>query len=114
MTITHRSAKNKGNRLQNYVRDLLRTTFQQLEDEDITTPFGTENGTDIKLSPAATKLIPYSFEMKNQEKISIWNCLNQAETNTKKGTDPVLVFKRNRSKTYAVIDFDLFLKLINK
>lgn len=114
MTITHRAAKAKGNRLQNYIREKLLSIFTKLEPDDITCPFGTENGVDVKLSPAATKLIPYSFECKNQEKISIWACLNQAETNTKVGTDPVLVFKRNRSKTYAVIDLDLFLKLISK
>ena len=40
-----------------------------------------ESGEDIKLSPAARKLIPYSFECKNQEKLNIWEALSQAEEN---------------------------------
>ena len=70
-----------------------------------------ESGEDIKLSPAARKAIPYSFECKNQERLSIWNSLQQAEDNCK-GFDPILIFKRNRTKTYACMEFDLFLKLI--
>jgi hypothetical protein len=72
-----------------------------------------ESGEDIKLSPAARKLIPYSFECKNQEKLSIWSPLEQAESNAGKHI-PLLVFKRNRSKTYAVLEFDKLLELLNE
>jgi hypothetical protein len=72
-----------------------------------------ESGEDIKLSPAARKLIPYSFECKNQEKLSIWSSLEQAESNAGKHI-PLLVFKRNRSKTYAVLEFDKLLELLNE
>lgn len=114
MAITHRSAKAKGNRLQNFVRDTLMKVFNTLEDGDIKCAFGSETGTDLKLSPAARKLIPYSIECKNVEKISIWSCLDQAEHNKAANTESVLIFKRNRSKTYAVIEYDHFLKLISK
>ena len=70
-----------------------------------------ESGEDIKLSPAAQRLIKCSFECKNQERLQIWKSLEQAEENCN-DRDPVLVFKRNHSKTYAVINFDFFLKLI--
>lgn len=70
-----------------------------------------ESGEDIKLSPAAQKLIKCSFECKNQEKLQIWKSLEQAEENCN-DREPVLVFKRNHSKTYAVINFHYFLKLI--
>ena len=72
-----------------------------------------ESGEDIKLSPAARKLIPYSFECKNQEKLNIWDSLNQAEENSG-DYDPVLIFKRNRSKTYAVVNVEKFIELINE
>ena len=72
-----------------------------------------ESGEDIKLSPAARKLIPYSFECKNQEKLNIWDSLSQAEENAG-NYDPVLIFKRNRSKTYAVINIEKFIELINE
>ena len=108
-----RSAKNKGKRLQNSVRDLLLETFNQLEPDDIRSAIMGESGEDIKLSPAARKLIPYSIECKNQEAINIWSSLEQAEENSG-DYDPVLIFKRNRSKTYAVINIDKFIELIDE
>jgi|TARA_B100000959_G_C14715534_1_gene514708 hypothetical protein len=108
-----RSGKAKGRRLQNKVRDVLLEHFsEELEPDDIRTAIMGETGEDIKLSPAARKLIPYSFECKNQEKLNIWSSLEQAEENSG-DYPPVLIFKRNRSKTYVVIEIDEFLKLIH-
>ena len=103
----------KGKRLQNKVKELLLESFNQLEEDDIRSAIMGETGEDIKLSPAARKLIPYSFECKNQEKLNIWDSLNQAEENSGVYT-PVLIFKRNRSKTYAVLNIDKFIELINE
>ena len=109
-----RSAKNKGKRLQNSVRDILLETFKdQLEPDDIKSTTMGESGEDIQLSPAARKLIPYAFECKNVEKLNIWSALEQAEANSEKGK-PVLVFKRNRSKIYAVLELKDFVNLIKK
>ena len=107
------SKKGKGRRLQNYVVEKLLFLFPKLEQDDIKGAVMGESGEDIKLSPAARKIIPYSFECKNQERLNIWSSLNQAEDNCK-GFDPVLIFKRNRTKTYACVDFDLFLNLIKE
>ena len=107
-----RSAKNKGKRLQNSVRDILLEIFKEdLELDDIKSAVMGDSGEDIQLSPAARKLIPYSIECKNQEKLNIWSSLEQADDNSKESI-PVLIFKRNRSKTYAVIEFKEFVKLI--
>ena len=107
-----RSAKNKGKRLQNTVRDILLETFKEdLEPDDVKSAIMGDSGEDIQLSPAARKLIPYSIECKNQEKLNIWSSLEQAEGNSKEST-PVLIFKRNRSKTYAVIEFEEIVELI--
>ena len=107
-----RSAKNNGKRLQNKVRDILLETFDTLEPDDIRSAVMGDSGEDIQLSPAARKLIPYSIECKNQEKLNIWSSLEQAEDNSKDST-PVLIFKRNRSKTYAVLEIEEFIKLIS-
>ena len=107
------SKKGKGRRLQNFVRDRLLDSFPILEPDEVKTAIMGESGEDIKLSPAAKREIPYSFECKNQERLSIWESLKQAETNCNYRT-PVLIFKRNHSKTYAVIDIDKFMKLIGK
>ena len=107
-----RSAKNKGKHLQNKVRDLILEKFNsKLEPDDVKVAIMGESGEDIKLSPAARKLIPYSFECKNQEKLSIWSSLEQAAENSG-DYPPVLIFKRNRSKTYVVVELEEFLKLI--
>ena len=74
------SRKAKGRRLQNKIRDLLIEHFSdELEVDDIRCAIMGESGEDLKLSPAARKLIPYSFECKNQEKLNIWDSLEQAE-----------------------------------
>ena len=70
------SRKAKGRRLQNKIRDLLIEHFSdELEDDDIRCAIMGESGEDLKLSPAARKLIPYSIECKNQEKLNIWDSL---------------------------------------
>ena len=107
-----RSAKAKGRRLQNKIRDLLLEEFKELEPDDIRTAIMGETGEDIKLSPAARRKIPYSFECKNQEKLNIWESLKQAGENSG-AYPPILIFKRNRSKTYVTLDLEEFLKLIN-
>ena len=71
------------------------------------------SGEDVVLSPAAKKVIPYSFECKNQERLNLWKSLEQAESNCE-DRQPVLIFKRNRSKIYAAIDFDHFIEIIDK
>ena len=108
-----RSAKSKGRRLQNQVKELLLEAFTELEPDDIRTAIMGETCEDIKLSPAARREIPFSFECKNQEKINIWESLNQAEENSG-DYPPVLIFKRNRSKTYAVLEIDDFIDIINE
>ena len=107
------SGKAKGRRLQNKIRDLLLEHFSdKLEPDDIRTAIMGETGEDIKLSPAARRLIPYSFECKNQEKLNIWSSLEQAEENSG-DYSPILIFKRNRSKTYVTIELEEFMKLID-
>ena len=109
-----RSAKNKGKRLQNKVRDLILEKFNsKLEPDDVRSITMGESGEDILLSPAARRLFPFSVECKSQEKLSIWSSLEQAEDNSGNHI-PLLIFKRNRSKTYAVLEFDELLKLLNE
>ena len=108
-----RSAKNKGKRLQNIIRDLILEKFDILEPDDVRSITMGDSGEDILLSPAARKLFPFSVECKNQEKLNIWGALEQAEDNSGNHT-PLVIFKRNRSKTYAVLEFDRLLELLNE
>jgi len=96
------------------VRDRLRSVFMEtLETNDIESQVMGMSGEDIVLSPAAKRVIRYSFECKNQERLNLWSSLEQAESNCE-DRNPVLVFKRNRSKTYIAIEFDHFIELIDE
>jgi len=113
--ISPRAGKAKGRRLQNKVKDLLLEAFKdELEEDDVRGAIMGESGMDIKFSPLAKKLIPYAIECKNQEALSIWSSLEQAEENCPDDMTPTLIFKRNHSKTYAVIELDKFIKLISE
>ena len=107
-----KSAKAKGRKLQNFVVKELRKAYPELEDDDIKAQIMGVSGEDIVLSPLAKRLINLSFECKNQERLNLWDSLSQAETNAENRT-PVLVFKRNRSKTYATIPFDFLIELLS-
>ena len=114
MGVNVKTSKAKGRRLQNYVRDTLRSMFSsRLEDDDIKSQTMGMTGEDIVLSPAAKKLIPYSFECKNKERLDLWASLEQAASNCEDRT-PVLVFKRNRTKTYVAFEYTKFLELIDE
>jgi len=111
------SGKAKGRRLQDHVVEKLLEQYYEVHDEpnqkdNIKPAIMGESGVDIKLSPHAKQLIPFDIECKNQESINIWKSLEQAETNTGKDRIPLLVFKRNRSKVYAVLEFEKLLELI--
>ena len=108
-----RSAKNKGKRLQNNVRDLILEKFNKLEQDDVRSITMGDSGEDILLSPAARKLFPFSVECKNQEKLNIWSSLEQAETNSGNHI-PIVIFKRNRSKTFVALEFEKLLELLNE
>ena len=110
-----RSAKNKGKRLQNKVRDLLVEKFEKLlEPGDFKSTTMGESGIDIQLSPAARKHFPWGIECKNQEALSIWKCLKQAEdAGLDEDLKPLLIFKRNKSKIYACLQLEDFLDLLD-
>ena len=114
--MTARSSKAKGRRLQNFVRDKLQEVvikdwkkLPRLEEDDIKSQTMGMTGEDIVMSPAAKRLIPYSFECKNVEKLNVWSALEQAESNCEDRM-PILVIKRNRSKVYAVVEFEKLME----
>ena len=109
-----RHAKTKGRKLQNYVRDRLRDAFPQLEEDDIKSQTMGMTGEDIVLSPAARKLIPYSFECKNVERLQFWAAVEQSESNCKKGITPAVIVKKNRKNPYVAIPLNCFMEIIGE
>jgi len=109
-SIKRTSAKAKGRLLQKVVAELIRKRFN-LEDRDVCSTPASVTGEDILLSEKAKKLFPYSVEVKNQERLSIWSAIEQANSNSN-GREPIVVFKRNRSGIYVCLEFDKFLDMI--
>lgn len=107
------SAKAKGRRLQTEVMGLILQAFPELEPDDVRTAIMGESGEDIKLSPAARRCFPFAVECKYQERLPIWKALEQCESNAGPNT-PLLIFRRNRSKTYAVLQLDDLLNLLRR
>tara|TARA_R110002020_G_scaffold152143_2_gene329761 strand:- start:2418 stop:2765 length:348 start_codon:yes stop_codon:yes gene_type:complete len=110
--LSARSAKAKGRRLQNFVRDMIRDAFPKLEADDIKSQTMGMTGQDIVLSPIAKKSIPYAIECKNVEKIRIWSAIDQAKKNIENNETPTIVFKRNGVEPWVAIPFDHWLDLI--
>jgi hypothetical protein len=105
------SAKAKGRRLQQYLRDMILARFDFLEPDDVRNTSMGASGEDILLSPAARKVFPFAPECKNQERLNVWDALAQAEANAGDHM-PLLVFKRNRSQTYAAMPLDALMNLL--
>jgi hypothetical protein len=110
ITMKARSAKNKGKRLQNILRDKLISLYPSLKD-DIGSQIMGMQGEDIVLTPHARTLIPYSFECKNVEKLNVWKSFEQCKSNAGDLT-PVLVIKKNRQTPKVVMELDEWLEII--
>ena len=108
--ISTSARKAKGRRLQNKVRELLIEKFD-IHPDDIKTADMGESGEDIKMAHGARQKFPFSVECKNQEKLNIWSSLEQAEENCG-DYKPLLIFKRNRSKTYVTLSLEDFLDIL--
>lgn len=104
------SCKNKGRILQKYVVSKILEYFPFLTDRDVTNTSMGCSGVDVKLSETAHEVFPYAIECKAQESLNIWSAIKQAEENSK-GDTPIVVFKRNRSKTYVCLEFTQFMSL---
>lgn len=106
-----RSCKNKGKKLQNWVRDaLLSDTTLQLGDIRSTT-MG-DRGEDVQLSPEARKVYPFQFECKSKASYSVYKDFEQASSHGKH--TPVLIIKQNQSRPLACVDAEWFINYIKE
>jgi len=107
------SAKAKGRRFQQWVRDALLEAAIWLEQDDVRSTSMGASGEDILLSPAARKIYPLSIECKNVEKINIWKSLEQAEAHAGVyNATPALFFKRNRSEAYVAVPAKFLINVL--
>ena len=104
--------KQKGRLMQQQLMRLLLAKFPQLEPDDITSRSMGAGGEDLLLSPAARKLIPYSFECKSIARFAGHTYMEQAQANTPAGIKPVAVVKANHKKPVVIIYLDDFMELL--
>lgn len=114
MAIKPSSAKAKGRKHQQWVRDQLLERFPSLEPDDIRSTSMGAGGEDLQFSPAARKIIPISVECKAYKSFAIYSIIDQAKSNAKAGVEPVAVIKADRRAPLAVVDAEFFFDLLKR
>ena len=107
------SAKAKGRRAVQELQTLVLRWFPDLTQRDVrVTPSGS-TGEDLQLSEVAAKAFPYAVEVKNVERLNIWQSLLQTSRHAAKlGLEPLLAFRRNRSELWVAVRADHFFQLV--
>ena len=110
--MTPQSAKAKGRKLQQIVRDALLKTFPSLEKDDVRSTAMGQGGEDVQLSPAARKLFPYQIECKNKARAQVQTWYDQAASHG--NHQPILVVKQDNHEPLAIVTLTHFLELLQK
>jgi hypothetical protein len=111
------SAKAKGRKLQQEVRDALRVvgTAYGLVDGDIESRGMGQNGVDVILSPAAQRVFPLSIECKQVEKLNVVGVFYEHFEKYKDSADlKLLIHGRNRTEPMVTMKFTDFINLYVK
>lgn len=103
------SAKAKGRRLQQWVRDKLIESLD-IHPEDIESRSMGAGGEDLIMARAARAKFPHSIECKNVEKLNVWQAYEQASENSG-DYEPIVVMKKNGKKPLIVVDAEYYFKL---
>jgi len=103
------SAKAKGRRLQQWVRDKL-IEMLEVHPEDIESRSMGAGGEDLIMARAARQKFPHSIECKNVEKLNIWEAYEQASANCGE-YEPIVVMKKNGKKPLVVVDAEYYISL---
>ena len=104
-----RSAKDKGRRLQKWVREML-IEILDVHPEDIESRSMGAGGEDLIMARAAREKFPHSIECKNVERLNVWDAYEQAVANAG-DYEPIVVMKKNKKKPLVVVDAEYFIKL---
>ena len=106
------SAKAKGRRLQQWMRDKL-IEMLDVHPEDIESRSMGAGGEDLIMARAARKKFPMSIECKNVEKLNIWDAYEQASANCG-DYQPIVVMKKNGKKPLVVVDAEYYIYLFGE
>src|SRR3954467_3259894 len=109
------SAKAKGRRLQQYVRDSLRQIGKAfgLVDGDCESRGMGQNGCDLILSPAALKHFPFDIECKNCERLNVpTTFLKHYKRYQDRPTLKLLLHCRNKTEPLVTMRWEDFIELL--
>jgi hypothetical protein len=105
------SAKQKGRKLQQFVRDqILKDAPTWIKEDDVRSTGMGQQGADVQLSTAGREYFPFAVECKSRAKQAIYKDYEQAQAHGK-GTllEPLVILKQNNSKPLAVVDAEFFI-----
>jgi hypothetical protein len=108
------SAKSKGKRLQNYIRDRILARFPWLGEGDVESCSMGSGGVDIPLSPLGRRTFPISVEAKKTKKTPSRAELDQARANAYGSTTPAVVWCPHGSgmkKSMIIFDLEDFFDM---
>ena len=106
------SAKQKGRKFQQWVRDLLIESLD-IHPEDIESRSMGAAGEYIMMARTARAFFPLSIECKCQQSVNIWKSYEQAKENSG-DYEPIVFLKRNNTKPLVLVDAEYFVKLYKK
>ena len=104
------SAKAKGRKLQQHMRDAILAKYPELELDDVKSTSMGAGGEDVQLSPAARKLFPYTVEAKSRAAFAGYAIMAQAEQH--EDHTPLCVVKANGKKPMVMLYLDDFMELL--
>jgi len=118
----HSSRKAIGRNLQQWICKKIAefTGLSYGKDEDIVSREGGQTGCDVRLSPQARKLFPYSIECKSGQSWDIPGAIKQAKTNLYPDTNWLVCLDRPHAKPESrvepiiVISGELFFKILHR
>jgi hypothetical protein len=107
------SAKAKGRGLQQEVRDAILDRFKELEPGDVVSTSMGAGGEDVKLSPAARKLLPIQIECKRiKSAIGIYKWYGQAKAHG--SHEPVVFLRADRQIPLVILSAATYLDLLKQ
>jgi hypothetical protein len=110
--LTPQSAKSKGRRLQQWVRDTILAMFPKLEADDVRSTSMGATGEDVQLSPAARNYVPYQIECKNKARSQVHTWYNQAKEHG--DHEPLVIIKMDRDVPLAVVSAEHYFTILRR
>jgi hypothetical protein len=108
-----RTNKARGRDFQQEVRDAILERFPELEPDDVVSTSMGCGGEDVKLSPAARKLLQIQTECKRvKSAIGIYKWYGQAKAHGPH--EPVVFLRADREKPLVILSATAYLDLLRK